>query len=462
MRFVIVVLCCMCLCACVGRREVREDYRDALGKEAAPSKSSRTVIAFLVDGLSIELLQQELDSGRLPNLQRFFLSGQSPFYKARTVFPSLTYPAIASLLTESTVDQNGIYGNTIRVGKDVFDLSSFNEYAHLNQLISGHNVFQRLGAKGYRTVSLDYAFHAGATAHTELADIKAGLSIEGQDYAYVDDKTIDSLSILLKKTLPAYWPDFVFIHLVGVDFMSHDRGPDDKKVAAYLEHLDTRLGEIFQTVYKTESQRQVVSLLTADHGFDVPITTTADIVTPILKVDERIHTINEGRFVSLFFPSDWPQFKRLGLMSVLAQDPSVDVSALVEADGAMDLQSAHIAARVSTAPARVCASGWSLSVQTLGPTLATAPAWECDNTLSPATNSLFYPDFVGNMARYFRAAHHPDAIVISKPGVAYTKTYRGQHGGPTPREMYVPLLFHGAKLRESAGIPALSELLHFL
>jgi hypothetical protein len=380
------------------------------------------------------------------------------------VFPSLTYPSIASLLTESSIDQNGIYGNTIRVGKDEFVLSSFNEYAHLNQLIEGHNVFQRLAAKGYRTVSLAYAFHAASTAHTELADLKAGLSIQDQDYAYVDNKTVDSLSILLRKTMPAFWPDFVFVHLVGVDFTSHDKGPDDERVKEYLERLDARLGEVFKTLTQAEAKhaRQVVSLLTADHGFDVPITTTADIVAPLLKLDERIRTINEGRYVSLFFPEDWSPSKRLGLMSTLAQNSLVDITALAEAGGVIDLQSARVSARVSTLAARVCRSGWSLSVQTLGPALAAASNWECDSDLSAATDSLFYPDFVGNMARYFRAANHPDAVVISKPGVAFLNIYRGQHGGPTPREMYVPLLFHGAKLRDSAGIPTLSELLHFM
>jgi hypothetical protein len=38
----------------------------------------------------------------------------------------------------------------------------------------------------------------------------------------------------------------------------------------------------------------------------------------------------------------------------------------------------------------------------------------------------------------------------------------GQHGGPTTRELFVPLLMRGAELKDSSRIPSLSKLLEFM
>jgi Type I phosphodiesterase / nucleotide pyrophosphatase len=91
------------LSACATRYEVAQDYSELVRRDERPT-SSQTVIVFLIDGLQLGMLKEELTNGQLPALSTYFLSGQDSVHTARTVFPSLTYPAISSLLTGLPVE----------------------------------------------------------------------------------------------------------------------------------------------------------------------------------------------------------------------------------------------------------------------------------------------------------------------------------------------------------------------
>ncbi|MGZ3723761.1 MAG: alkaline phosphatase family protein, partial [Bdellovibrionales bacterium] len=389
-RILISLILSLGMVACASKHEVAEDYRNAIGAGSPPSKTGRTVILFLVDGLSVPTLSQELAGGHLPNLQKFFLAGKNQFFKARTIFPSLTFPAITSLLTESPVDKNGIYGNVIFKDGKKTNFDVINGYPALNSMIQGQNIFSRLGAKGLRTVSFDYAFKSGTTAHTELNDLKAGLAVAGEDYAYVDLKTLDSLQVLLRKTAPQSWPDFIFVHLIGVDLTSHDAGPKSEQVAAYLEQLDSKLGATFAILNKTETshKREVLSILTADHGFDLPVTKSIALEEALGKMDGEIRILNEGRYLGLYFPANWTPTKRSALLANLARMPDVDITALAT-DTKIEIQSQTVRTDLFAEKASACAGGISLAVQPVaeGPMLASAaPAFQCEQQLDEHTN----------------------------------------------------------------------------
>src|SRR5438046_98240 len=88
------------LSACATRDHVAEEYVGILKKNEF-KQSNRTVVFFLIDGLSLQVLRPEM--AKLRGLNQYF----GDIHTARTVFPSLTFPAISSLLTQSTVDKNG-------------------------------------------------------------------------------------------------------------------------------------------------------------------------------------------------------------------------------------------------------------------------------------------------------------------------------------------------------------------
>ena len=243
----LLVVFSLILGACASKNHVSQEYQESLrGRTERTSK--RTVLLFLIDGLPVSTLQEQLEARRLPNIKNYFQAHSQRIYLARTPFPSLTFPGIGSPLTEKPLDQNGLYGNLVLQDGEPLNLESPANYLKLNQMIKGDNVFARLRAKGLKTVSIDYGFRADTDASMDANDSEAALAILNKDYARVDGKLIESLRSLLSDTYTSRWPDFIFVHLIGVDFLSHDFGPKSQEVAKYLRFLDQELGSTLKAL----------------------------------------------------------------------------------------------------------------------------------------------------------------------------------------------------------------------
>jgi predicted AlkP superfamily pyrophosphatase or phosphodiesterase len=413
----LILLFSLLILACASTQHISIEYGELIGPNPNPT-SKRTVILFLVDGMGLQICTDEINGGKLPSIENFFIGSKKEFYKARTVFPSLTFPAIASLLTESQVDKHGIYGNIIVKDHENLDFQVPSNFKLLNKFISGHNIFSRLKAKGLKTVSIDYAFNSDSDIHIALNDVEAGNAYLNKNYFFIDSKLISNLSSLLRDTKPEVWPDFIFVHLIGVDAIAHDQGPTSPAVKKYLEKIDSELSSVFKIVDKVETakKRQVVSLMTSDHGFDDQVTKVVKL-EDVLEHREDIKFLDEGRFGSLYLPSSWSVNQKEVFMQSAAQSSYVDLVAYTNAG------------KVS---------------------------------VYPVSKDLTYPYFTSNLEHYFQAEGHPDAIIIPKPGYAFNSKYFGQHGGPTPQEIFVPLLMHNSTLSIKGQIPALWELLSFL
>lgn len=59
---------------CSSVDTVSNDYQQSLREVSAQEATRQTVVMVLVDGMTRSALEQELYSGRLPNLQGFFLA----------------------------------------------------------------------------------------------------------------------------------------------------------------------------------------------------------------------------------------------------------------------------------------------------------------------------------------------------------------------------------------------------
>lgn len=420
--------------SCVSRPHIADEYQELMKSDGQPT-SGKTVLVFLVDGLPLSTLKEQLKLKKLPQIQKFFLSDKKQIFIARTTFPSLTFPGISSLLTERPVDQNGIYGNTVLYEDEKLEFESPLNFAALNKRLQGKNILSRLKAKGLKTASFSYSFQSDSAAHMEINDTNAALAIQQKNYAFVDKKTIHSLEFLLANTAEKEWPDFIFIHLIGVDFLSHDQGAKSIEVKKHLEFLDQELANSFKILTKAEAskKREIVALMTADHGFDQDVKKAVNLEEVLLKVDSGLTILNEGRYVGLYFPSVWSPERRTALMKDLVSHPAVDIVAHVQNDQVF-VQSSTLSTKFSIS-----------------------------NTMfDTKSEQLYYPFFLSNLSHYFKTAGHPDAIIIGKSGVAFQNDHLALHGGPTSEEVFVPLLMHNSSLRDTQKIPALWELLQFL
>lgn len=428
--------------------------------------SGKTVIVFLIDGLAVSTLQRGLEDRKIPEMSQYFFRNKKQAYLARTTFPSLTFPAIGSLLTEKPIEQNGLYGNQIYYKDMKIDFESPRHLANLRDIVRGKNIFSRLHSKGLKSVSIDYAFTADSDAHMDLDDFETALDIKHKRYDKVDGKLIHSLKNLLDATDPKAWPDFIFVHLVGIDFMSHDHGPNSVKVQNYLQDLDGKLKGVFDTLTKAEltKKRVIVALLTSDHGYDVRITKNVNLVQTLKRIDPLISVLNEGRYLGISFPSYWHESRKSELLKDLVSDSDIDIVALRTKSSAL-VQSKKLATSIYFLPANCRQSLFAIAVVpgSIGVMQASGVLPVCPENLDFQTNQMFYPYFMSNISNYFMSPGHPEAVIIARPGVSFkANKYLGQHGGPTPQETIVPLLMRNAVLENPNQIPPLWEILRFL
>lgn len=442
------------LAACASPNHVIDEYQEYSEKHVQ-NKSSRTVVLFLVDGLPVSTITEELTAGSLPEMHRFFVGDKKSIYKARSSFPSLTFPAIGSLLSQSSVDKHGIYGNLVLDDEDIVNYEDPQNFAKANARIQHENVFSRLESRGYKTVSLDYSFNANAGVGVQLADGNAAAAIFEKNYFYVDKSLLSSLEELLSKTKTEQWPDFIYVHLVGVDFTSHDQGPDSLQVRQYLQKLDHQLKDVFALLTDAEKKhkRQIITMLTADHGFDQTITHNFDIERALQEA--RIRILNEGRFAGLYFPRDWSQDMRSTFLQEWANKSEIDIVASRSNDKVEIFRRKEISSFRYVMNALCPQQSFSLIV-------GDRPE-RCVDHLDADSNQKFYPFFISNLAHYFQADGHPDVVLIAKQGISFhANSGLGQHGGPTERELFVPLLMRGSELKDPSRIPSLSKLLEFM
>ncbi len=452
--------------SCASYRELPKDY-SVIAQKNSKSGSDRTVIFFLVDGLPVKMLKQELVAGRAPQINSFFIGSKHEMYIARTGFPSLTFSGIGSLLTERPVDQNGLFGNRVMSVREneILNLEQPNNYIEVARRIKNRNIFSRLKEKGQKTVSFSYIFYADADVHSDILDPQAGLALLNQDYQFLDRKTLDSLHLLLSQTKPEAWPEFIFVHLVGIDFLSHERGPQSPIVANYLNKLDLELKPIFEILNSADlkKQRKVLAMLSSDHGFDQTISERVDPNQLLGALPSEVRVLNEGRFIGLYFPKTWTAPQRDEYLQRISAQSYIEITAQRQ-DNRVAITSLRVDTQFIYSKAHCQDGEFAISIQQSRPRSlkdVIHPA-ACPEKLDASVNYLYHPYFLSNLSHYFQAEAHPDAVILPRPGVSFAKGTLGQHGGPTADEIFVPLLIHNGTLTDFQRNPSLWQLLQFM
>lgn len=443
------------LVSCATRYDLPQDYWHQLRRHAGP-ESKRTVILFLVDGLSLQALRPQLEKGRLPNLQGHFLSGGRQLMTAHSIFPSLTFPNISSLLSGKPVHVTGALGNKVVNQGRLMDFESLSDRNDFGQMIAGNTVFNRLAAKGQRTVSLDYGLGVDATFRSEVIDLKSGLALAGDDYLYLDQKKLDSLKLLLSQENPSQWPEFIFIHLIGVDYLSHSYGAGSRQVADYLVSLDQSMKDVLKLLQGAERKgHETVSLLTADHGFSAKLNKTVDVKKLVSKLGGDLRLINEVRFALVYDAKQPSLMKKRIWAERLLRTGQIEIVSYRHQDEVYilsKLSEVHFKYQKNT----FCPEDQSRGVSVEG------QAVFCPASLPQNLKNLFYPFFIENLAFFFQAEKHPDLLLIPASDTAFADVKHGYHGGPSSSEVLVPLLMRNAVLHRGSSLPSLSELLRFL
>lgn len=400
-RFTALLTTLAVLTGCQTTGSVSREYREALKSNRKLDHATTTTVFILVDGLSTEILRAGLREGQTPAIKSFFsLATESgfKFQLARTAFPSLTYPNLTSVLTGSGVSQHGIIGNRIRLNGSVLNFETITSWSTLDQLVEDRTVFSRLREKNLTSISYSYPFPVDTTAHVEKT-IDAGLHYIEERYDEIDRHSIESLDYLLTRADVETWPRFVFLHLIGIDALSHKYGPGDSRVTEYLETVDARLHRLFETLEtRTAGTDRVFNVaLTSDHGSQT-IERSLDVTSLVTRLDDRIQILQDNRIATLTFPASYSMSAKRGFAKELLQVQDLQATILRTPDG----------------PETFARSAKPLTAD--------------EDLLWPAIED------------YFESPNAPDLVLLPKNHIDFSGDYAGNHGGFTSDEMLVPLL----------------------
>jgi Type I phosphodiesterase / nucleotide pyrophosphatase len=405
----------------------------------------KTVLLFVVDGLAADTLQEGLSSGRLPGTRAFFLRGGSGFPLGLAAFPTLTYPNLSAILTASPVGAEPVLSNHMVLGEPprIVSFESPVAFGKLRSLVDPESVIGQMEAEGQESASFSYVLGLNASDHME-AGAREGLEYARHDYRDLDDRLLRRLETFLEeRDSPAEWPAFIYVHLVGVDGLSHLHGPRSRLVQDYLAWLDRRLKPVFQRLERAERAGfHPVTALTADHGF-VESRYFVDLEKALQRIDRHLLITNEARFLGLHFPAE--THSDAGIEALLAEARKMNGVEFTAALEGQRLVLESPARRREFALGAPLCPGEPVS-------LAELPGAEfrCLAAFDEATG--LYPYLISNLARFLTAPHHPDALVEAKPEVVFTRQFRGNHGGLTAEELYVPVLLRGAKIAGSGPL----------
>lgn len=423
---------------CASVHSVSKAYNDV---EVRKAGSFRPTLLILIDGLSYE--QWRSNQNQLQTMNAHFeFTGQ-----AHSTLPSVTFTSIGSLLTQKPVSQTGFIGNQVPVEESSLNFESPMDRIGFAQLLQGETVFHTLKTHGYGSASFDYGLGLDATASSYRYDLQSVLDIRKADYLAADHRQIESLRFLLQTTQPKNLPALSFLHLVGLDFINHEYGPESKQAKEYLIAVDGALSGLL----KEAAHLEMVSVLTSDHGFKSDIMYFLDIESIVDAVAPGAEVYNESRAASIFL-KDPKALQREKLLVALKGQITIGALAYREKENLIVWRRSG-EERLEYRPSKACRKS---DFEIRGPDLK----WICPDQLEYNEEDP-QPFFLKNLSHLFAVKRPPDLLLIPNERTSFKKDETSAHGGPEREEVIVPLLLRNAEV-QGHGVPAIWEILKFI
>lgn len=246
------------------------------------------VLLIDIDGLRADVFNEALQAGHLPNIAQLLGGKQLERGLELPVLssaPSITFCAQASLLTGTHPKAHGIPGNQFfdRFGIDnnnvprlyAFDvgemlkvldgLAVFTDALAAKRLESA-TIYEKMAQKGWRSTVAGHMYAEGATHWLKPSLIDLGRffacgEILGLESAEYDERVLDNLLEHIKEN---GLDNITTMYFLGLDYESHDHGPDAAQADYLINHVDPMVGKLWQTVRGIESD--ILAVLFSDHG----------------------------------------------------------------------------------------------------------------------------------------------------------------------------------------------------
>ncbi len=199
-----------------------------------PDWSARYAVLVVVDGLRPDLLSSE----GTPNLARLIREGATTL-RARTVSPSATLPAHASLLTGLEPEAHGV---------------TWNEFA-ADQEVEVPTVFDAVLRSGGEA-----ALFGGKEKLRHF--VRPGMRVEIGDLP--SDERVMEAALRYLPELRA--PAVVLVHLPAVDVAGHLFGWGSAAQRRAVSQADEQIGRLVEALEQRRLREAALVIVTADHG----------------------------------------------------------------------------------------------------------------------------------------------------------------------------------------------------
>ena len=250
------------------------------------STETNHVILVSIDGLAAYHLENE--DLQLPNLRGLIENGAWA-EGSSTVFPSVTHPSHATLITGVSPRKHGVVGNQITNRET--GVSHHPTTQSRKEAIRTQTLFDAVRKAGMSTAAFCWPETREDTSinfnilhgHEELdkAEVdpglletlrQAGIPIDAYyDLAPQGRMMQGYRDVLLAQSAAEIFrtqrPRFMAVHLLVTDAMQHAWGPDHYLSQAALTHADYTLGLIRQAVQEAGLEERTTFVIVADHGF---------------------------------------------------------------------------------------------------------------------------------------------------------------------------------------------------
>ena len=241
---------------------------------------NKYVIVISFDAVSEEDLEF---LSKQPNFSKLIKNG-ALIKNVESVYPSLTYPAHATIVTGKYPKNHGVINNTVLDFKnDNLDWYWYRKY------IKGDTIFDLAEKSGMKTCSIlwpvtarskitynmpeifctkryDNQILKSALAGSKIYQVnmnkKFGYLRQGMDEPYLDNFATE----VAKKTIRELKPNLILLHLIDSDSQKHKYGIENKEVIESLKRHDERLGEIIESLKLAGIYEDSTIIALGDHS----------------------------------------------------------------------------------------------------------------------------------------------------------------------------------------------------
>ncbi len=316
-----------------------------LSTAAAHCASAASVLMISIDGMKPEyVLQADAHDLKIPFLRSMLRDGAHAAGVVG-VWPTVTYPSHATLLTGVSPSVHGILDNTQFDPRRTFD----GAWYWYSQDIKVRTLWQAAHDAGLSTASVGWPVSVGAKGvdtllpefwrtargRTDLdpsdaaliaamsrpddliADMQARLGpyMVGNDPGPDGDviKTRYALDILHTRK-----PQFMTIHLSALDEEEHAHGPFSAEANAELELLDADLAQLFAAAQSNDPQS--IAIVVSDHGF-TSIAHRINLLPPFIRaglVDSQLDPRSQTATITSWKAQPWSAG---GMAAIMLQEP---------------------------------------------------------------------------------------------------------------------------------------------